>query len=80
MTGEPEWPPLTLHLPEPRREALELKLKALKFESYQQFADACASLLLGGDPTFLDLVGQACHLEREVPQMSWTEPGKDVDD
>jgi len=82
MTGEPvsEWPALTLHVPAAKKDALETKLEALKFDGYQQFAEACASLLLSGDPAFLAVVGQACHLEQDIPQMSWTEPGKDVDD
>jgi hypothetical protein len=71
---------LTLSLAEPRRTLLEDKLRALGFESYQQFADACASLLLGDHPPFVLAVLQACHLETQIPQMSWTEPGKDEDD
>jgi hypothetical protein len=71
---------LELHLPQSRKEALEAKLSLLQFDSYQQFAEACASLLLSGHATFVAVVGGACHPERDVPQMSWTEPGKDSDD
>jgi hypothetical protein len=75
-----DWPALMLHLEQSKKEALEAKLRQLKFESYQQFAEACASLLLGENTIFLHVVGAACHPEQEVPQMSWTEPGKDGDD
>jgi|tagenome__1003787_1003787.scaffolds.fasta_scaffold17449625_2 hypothetical protein len=71
---------LTLSLAEPRRTQLEDKLRALGFESYQQFADACASLLVGEHPPFVLAVLQACHLDGNAPQMSWTEPGKDDED
>jgi hypothetical protein len=82
MTGDDvsQWPALELHISEPKKAELESKLTALKFESYQQFALACASLLISEHPAFVQVVGQACHLEREVPQMTWTEPGKDSDE
>jgi|1185.fasta_scaffold1090874_2 hypothetical protein len=62
-----------------RREAIERKLLALGFTSYQQFAEACAALLLQEHPTFVHAVRAACHLESDAGQMTWIEPGKDTD-
>src|SRR5438132_109876 len=49
-----------------RREAIERKLLAFGFTSYQQFAEACAALLLQEHPTFVHAVRAACHLESDA--------------
>jgi hypothetical protein len=82
MNGEQlsDGPSLELHIPAPRKAELQAKLSELGFAGYQQFAEACASLLLKEHFAFVHVVRAACHLEPAGPEMSWTEPGKDGDD
>lgn len=39
--------------------------------SYQQFAEACASLLMHDNEAFIVMLEPATHVDRDVPRGSW---------